>query len=617
MKALGVETGTGDLFRALAQTVPGWVVPMGEGGPGLPAYEAGAIGAMRRIITEADDPVEASQRFHEMVRAGVDRFNEGSLPQAVQMLELAERLVSEKKVDAGSAEIARRRLGDSLDWEKLKAFAEQAGDQAQLRKVLQFFTALQVEGLLETLPGELQARPPPAHAPAARGPWRPARQGSFERLTRSLGPQVGEEEWFFRRNLLYLLRRIPRGAESGPLDAEIDVVLQHAQLGLPLVVIKEAVAALGPAQGRKDRGGTGPDDGRRRGAPVEAAGEAGLRGQGSAGASRPGGLDARAPARRGRRGGPHRARRQEAGLARRHDGAAFGALAQSLADDAETVEQLLGMVKANLPLKVLGVVIRQNDQNLVRLVEALSGTPTPAVRRALAGARRAVPGQGGGAGGRPGDRRWDKPAAPAEGPRAAAPGVAGAAADAPAASLQGDLEVFGLPSLLQSLADSSASGSLTLREPKGGPVFASLTLRDGKLELIKRGKLSGDDAFYQLLERPSPGQFAFVKGAPPASPGASQRAILPLTLEAMRRYDELQEASALVPDTVFLVSTGQAPTTHPGEKDGGFLRALWQRASQGGTPEDFEEAVAADSYRIRRLLAHWVEQGSLKVRAKA
>ena len=31
--------------------------------------------------------------------------------------------------------------------------------------------------------------------------------------------------------------------------------------------------------------------------------------------------------------------------------------------------------------------------------------------------------------------------------------------------------------------------------------------------------------------------------------------------------------------------------------------------------EQFEKAVASDSYRIRRVLAHWVEQGALKIRA--
>jgi len=205
----------------------------------------------------------------------------------------------------------------------------------------------------------------------------------------------------------------------------------------------------------------------------------------------------------------------------------------------------------------------------------------------------------------PGQRRvlagFDRPSPAAE----------AAAADGPSASLQGDLEVFGLPALLQSLGDSSASGVLTLRGPKGGDVFASMTLRDGKLEEIRNGRLRGADAFYQLLERPIPGQFTFVKGSTPAKPGAAALAILPLTLEAMRRYDELQEAAALVPDTAVLEPTATKPTPHASEKDGSFLQALWERANLGGTPLDLEAAIAADSYRIRRMLVHWVEQGSL------
>ena len=99
----------------------------------------------------------------------------------------------------------------------------QAADQPVLRKLLQFFTAYQPTGLLEALPGEqkrdrrrLMLLLLEIHGAAAR-------EAAFERLTHSLGPAVGEEEWYFRRNLLYLLRRIPRGPDSPPLDSEIDV----------------------------------------------------------------------------------------------------------------------------------------------------------------------------------------------------------------------------------------------------------------------------------------------------------------------------------------------------------------------------------------------------------
>jgi hypothetical protein len=282
---------------------------------------------------------------------------------------------------------------------------------------------------------------------------------------------------------------------------------------------------------------------------------------------------------------------------------------QDMSEDTETVDQLLALLKANLPFKLLGMTLRQNDQSLVRVIEALSGTPSAAVRRALEEVVSRLEGQDAGKAASKALAGFDKPKPAAAAAAVTEAGVAAAAAP----SLQGDLEVFGLPSLLQSLAESSLSGSLILRGPKGGEVFASLTMREGKLTDIQRGHLRGDDAFYQLLERPLPGQFAFVKGAPAEKPGQTPREILPLTLEAMRRYDEFQEAAALVPDTVFFERTEVRATPHPSEKDGSFLQALWERASQGATPLDCEAAVASDSYRIRRALAHWVEQGALKI----
>jgi hypothetical protein len=89
------------------------------------------------------------------------------------------------------------------------------------------------------------------------------------------------------------------------------------------------------------------------------------------------------------------------------------------------------------------------------------------------------------------------------------------------------------------------------------------------------------------------------------------REILPLSLEGMRRYDELQLAAALVPDEIALKASEVKPTAPAEEKDGILLRELWNRASSGATPKECESAVKADSYRIRRLLVHWVSTGSL------
>lgn len=604
LKSMGLEAGTDNLFRALAQSLPGWTVPAAEASGMAAPVETRALGAMRRIITEADDPVEISKRFQEMVKAGVERFNEGSLPQAVQMLELADRLIAEKKVDRGSAELVRRKLGETLNGELLRKCSERPDQHALLRKVLDFFTAYTAEGLLEELPREQKRDRRRLILALLEVHGAPARAVAYEALSRVPSTAVGEEEWFFRRNLLYLLRRIPRGPEASPDESE--TVVRHAQIGLPLVVVKEAVAALAVYEDERTEQGLGELlaqlEGllaRPEGAPYEPKDLRAL-------LDRVAATMARLPSPRARRILIDHAVKKQVSL-----GDAMARLeelgSQDLSDDADTVAQLLALLKANIPFKLLGLTLKATEQSLVHVVQALAGTPSPAVRRALEDIAARFGGQEAGKVAARAIAAWDKPAASAA---SREPG----GADEPAASLQGDLEVFGLPALLQSLGDSSASGMLTLRGLKGGEVFATLSLREGKLEEIHRGKLRGEEAFYQLLERPTPGQFAFVKGAPPPRPGAAALQILPLTLEAMRRYDEFQEAATLVPDTVHLEATSTRPTPHPAEKDGAFLQALWARASQGGTPLDCEDAVASDSYRIRRLLAHWVEQGALKIR---
>jgi hypothetical protein len=612
LKELGLDAGTDSVFRALSQTLPGWVMPSMPAGAGAaPVPESGALGAMRRIITDSEDPVETGRRFQEMVKAGIERFNEGSLPQAVSMLELAERLTSEKKVDAGTVELVRRRLGESLDGEWLRKFAEKPDQHALLRKVLQFFLTLRVDGLLEELRHEQKRDRRRLILALLEIHGADARTAAFEELSRVPSTAVDEEEWFLRRNLVYLLRRIPKSSDASA-EEESDVVLRHAQLGLPLLLVKESVATL--AQYKDERAEQGLTQllfeleamlGEPEGAPYEAKDLRAL-------------LD-RVAATLGKLPAP-RARRaliEHAGKKQPQLGDTMARISelggQDMSEDTETVDQLLALLKANLPFKLLGMTLRQNDQSLVRIVEALSATPSPAVRRALEEVVSRFGGQDVGRAAQKALAGFDRPK-PAAAPAGAAQATSAAVAEGPAASLQGDLEVFGLPALLQSLAESSASGSLTLRGPKGGDVAASLVLRGGKLTEMRRGHLTGEDAFYQLLERPVQGQFAFVKGAPPETPGATPREILPLILEAMRRYDEFQEAAVLVPDTVFLERTDKEATPFPGEKDGSFLQALWERASQGATPLDCEAVVASDSYRIRRVLAHWVERGALKIK---
>jgi hypothetical protein len=61
---------------------------------------------------------------------------------------------------------------------------------------------------------------------------------------------------------------------------------------------------------------------------------------------------------------------------------------------------------------------------------------------------------------------------------------------------------------------------------------------------------------------------------------------------------------------------GNKPTPHPDEKDGMIVNAIWQVAGKGGaTARACEAAAAADAYRVRRQLQHWVETGALTIKA--
>jgi hypothetical protein len=271
-----------------------------------------------------------------------------------------------------------------------------------------------------------------------------------------------------------------------------------------------------------------------------------------------------------------------------------------LSDDPEIVEMLLKALRREVPMKVLGFVMPKNESHIVHLARALAQTPTPGVKQALERIAAGYPG-------REFAREIETilagfeamalPARKTEGPR----------------GLSGDIELFGLPNLLQSLSDSKVTGTLTLRTPDD-ETFAKIELRDGRIQGCSHGRLHGEDAFYQLFETPSPGTFDFRPDTPPPD-ATDQPPLIEVQnglLEALRRYDEFQMARAMAPDDVELCATGQKPTAMEGETDVEFLRGVWSRASKGTSPAACEAALPVDSYRVRRLYAHWLESGALR-----
>src|SRR5262245_16540745 len=152
LRETGMEPRTDQVFRVLAHGLPGWglVVPPGTvaaaGGappPGTVTPGAvptdGPIEAMHRLITLTEDPEEGAKRFTEMVQAAIEQFNEGALAPAVAMFDLAERILTEKKIQEGVAKSILHRAHESLDTTRLTKLAEKPEKHPLLRRVLDFF----------------------------------------------------------------------------------------------------------------------------------------------------------------------------------------------------------------------------------------------------------------------------------------------------------------------------------------------------------------------------------------------------------------------------------------------------------------------------------------------
>lgn len=598
LRSVGLGSDTRDLFRTLGRNLPDWTLTAGIGGEPFGAAPLGSVEAMRNLISLAEDPGEGANRFREMVQAAIEQFNEGSLGRAATMFDLAERIIVEKKVDFTIVQVVRQRTGEGLDPDMLRRFAESPEKHVQLRKVLNFFTPLTPHGLLEDLAVEekrdkrrLALALLEAHGSAARA-------AAIESLEKIVADREIDPNGFFARNLLYLLRRIPAPAGTD-LAEEVRAIAGFVSLDAPSFLLKEVIAYLGQARhelGEKPLIGLLDEVERNLLKPKESLYDPQEQRQ----------LLDRVVSALARLGSTNSIRAVVAHALKRQPalGDTMARLvdlgSQDLSSDPETVERLLRTLKNELPMRVLGFVVKGSANEAMYALKALAGTPAPSVRSALEDIVK-----------RYADDDFGRTAAElltgfgaqTKTPEAqAAPG------------LSGDLELFGLPSLLQTLADSMVSGMLTLKTPDGDTTGV-LVMEKGKLLDAQAGKLRGAEAVYQLFERPEPGSFAFVSRKDSAldkERAATAMEIVPLLFESMRRYDEFRQSRAIVPDHVSFEVTGIRPLPHPEEKDGALSRMIWNKARTGATATDCETDVPADSYRVRRLLVHWVEHGALQ-----
>jgi hypothetical protein len=580
----------GNVFVILGGGMPSWEIPgVGHQEQRLPAQ----VGAMEKILEIAEDPAVALKRVRELVTAAIAKFNEGALAASVWMLDVAEDSIKERKLDAPAITRLRSEAADAISLVQLRKYTENKSRHAALRLVFGFFPTLRLDNLFRQLRAEKKAEKRRALLAFIEAYGTTGREAALSELEKELLQQPVDT--YFLRNLIFLLHRIPRESDD-TLSREMAALTATSARGQNIYVIREAVTGLGQIKSeaaaklltmrlaefeallvRSDHTTYPADDLQKL---LDRIVSALARTETSAALL----TIARHGMKENALLGDTRSR--------------LDALAQhDLSFDEQTVNVLLKALRSEIPGKILGRLLPRRQEPTLHLIEALSGTRTAATEEVFHDLAHRFADQDVGRAAAQVLEKWE-------------PARQAVASDS-VATLTGELEFFGLPSVLQSLAEMRATGMLTLRN-REGRANAGVALLEGKFINAQCGHIRGAEALYEMLERPLAGTFAFVPHPPERMKSAlTPRETVHLLLEGVRRHDELRMLQALVPDDLTLSAGGMKPARHQDEDDPGLVREVWLKAASGLSVRDVERQVATDSFRVRRLIAHWVEQGSL------
>jgi hypothetical protein len=588
LRQLGIEVNTEQAIRMLARNLAGWAIPAPQGEVSVASREQ--VQAMRQIVSLAEDPTDAAHRFRELVRAATEQFNEGQLGRAATMFALADRLAGEQKIKPVFLEPLRTQGHEFLRADRLRKSAERPDYRPQLRLIMGFFDALRPPALLQGLNGEPDRERRHYLLALLEAYEQDTRAEAWQVLKASVEPGT-QADPFFQMNLVYLLRIIPRPPETS-VDEEVAAVMQTTGRSSPAPLVKQVIAYLATTRHEKAERAlvtylkvfesmlVEPETATHPPAELEVL------------LDRTCGALARYGTPRAWRLLIDHGLKVETRL-----GSPFLRLAEAgrldFSSTPDLVERVLSALKAELPKRgLLALAGRHNDEKSIALMGALSGTPAPHVKEVLQEVATA--------------HAADRLGAAAN---KALASLAAVGKPVVPPTLSGDLEMFGLPNLLQTLAQSTFTGVLSLINTEGR-TQATLLVDKGELVGGHCGTVRGEEAVYQLLEKPFPGTFAFVSRADLAGEQAGPpQPFFPLLMEGVRRHDEFRRAAAIVPDAARLKQAGK-PTV-PRSENRELATRIWKEVVAGHTPVECEARIPTDSYRVRSLLAHWVEDGAL------
>jgi hypothetical protein len=600
LKDIGIENLGADLFKHLSEGLPDWAPPshteVEDKDP-----PAGATRAIRKVVNLSKSPEERLRRFKELVDVAVKEFNARSLGRAVTMFDLADRMVAQKEVDPSIASTVIEESFSELDMGLIYKLADDPDRRLLLHRVMNFFPKLKVDQLLDELKEEQDRERRLTLLKMLRAHGNEAREIAVETLEESVNG--GEPQpWHVERNLVYLMRAIPR-VHDEDIEREIDLLIRLSDLQGSMPVVREAIASL--VQLEHPRAYT------TLAARVSELEDV-LTNDSALGfdikeirwllsnaiklLSQSESAEARSIIiTHGLKDKPEL-------------GDTFARLVPlgqyDLSDTPDQLNRLLDAMQNELPRKFLGVSVKnpRKNQILEYLIAAVAGSNATEVHTVLTDII---------------NRFSDQPFAKAADTALQKMGQPVARKKAPeqndSVTLSGDLTLFGLPNVLQNLADSKVTGAVKIFGKDGGEL-AEVRLADGDLISAQVGKLKDDVAVYQLLERPVEGRFVFVnqeKEEMDYSSAAGSMAMMSLLLEGMRRYDEFNRALSLVPDDARYKSTGKKPSDVKEDADAKLAKTVWGKAVRGVPANVCEAELEVDCFRVRRLYEHWVTEGTL------
>jgi CRP/FNR family cyclic AMP-dependent transcriptional regulator len=177
--------------------------------------------------------------------------------------------------------------------------------------------------------------------------------------------------------------------------------------------------------------------------------------------------------------------------------------------------------------------------------------------------------------------------------------------------LSGDLRYFDLPTIIQTLATSERTGTLTITDELE-QVFARIYFEAGRVLYAEAGHLRGEEAFYQLFQSPVQDGFSFKGGSPPGEFQEDDEigtTTMGLLMEAARQQDELKVLKETYSDPNQILRPQSNTLRWDDDDTEALAQEIWARLHRSETIDQMMQEIPACQYRIYKVLSVMGEKG--------